>query len=93
MNIQAIIEAAKRLRLRKAPLRFRPQLIYLVDTRYGYVSPRREGYISGQTAWLDRDVRFQCHKDAKDFADAQPASDKAKVVKLNVCAFEESIIK
>ncbi|SFJ47556.1 hypothetical protein SAMN03159338_1496 [Sphingomonas sp. NFR04] len=91
MKIAELMEAARKLRLRKGQLRFRPKLIYLVDTVGGYTHPSREGYTSGQTAWADRTLWFQCHGDAKEHADKQPPWHKPKVVKLNICAFEEPI--
>jgi hypothetical protein len=91
MKIAQLMEGARKLRLRNAPLRFRPKLIYLVDTVAGYSHPSRDGYVSGETAWADRTLWFQCHADAKAYASKQPAWHKAKVVKLNICAFEEPI--
>ena len=93
MVLAELTDAAKRLRLRKSPLRFRPTLIYLVDTVAGYTHPNYPGYVSGQTAWSNSYLWFGCHKDAKDFADEQPAWHEAKVVKLNIAAFEEPIIR
>lgn len=93
MKLAELMEGARKLRLRKAPLRFRPQLIYLVDTIGGYVHPSQSHLTSGQTAWTDSNLWFQCHKDARDFAELQPAWHRARVIKLNICAFEEPIIK
>lgn len=92
-SLAEITEACRKLRLRKSPVRFRPTLIYLVDTRGGYVSPRHEGYISGQMAWLHHDLHFSCYTDAKAFSDTRPISDNAEVIKLNVCGFEEKVIR
>ncbi|WP_375292107.1 hypothetical protein [Sphingomonas melonis] len=89
LKIADLMEAAKRLRLRKGVVKFRPRLVYLVETSTGYTHPKRMGYTSGQTAWSDPSLWFQCHKDA----DTIPAWEKPKVIKLNVCAFEEPIIR
>lgn len=83
----------KKLRTRKTPVRFRPKLIYLVETVGGYRHPSREHYTSGQEAWANPRLWFQNHGDARDYADSRPASDKARVVKLNLCAFEEEICR
>lgn len=93
LKLVDLMEAARKLRLRKAPLRFRPRLIYLVETSTGYVHPGRMGYTAGQTAWTNSDLWFQCHKDAADHAATIPACEKAKVIKLNIAAFEEPIIR
>lgn len=93
MTIADMTQEAKRLRTRKSPLRYRPRLIYLVNTIGGYCHPNRIGYTSGQTAWSDSSLWFQCHRDAKDHADKQPSWHKARVVKLNIAAFEETICK
>lgn len=93
LKIADLMEAAKRLRLRKGNVKFRPRLVYLVETSTGYTHPKRMGYTSGQTAWSDPSLWFQCHKDAADHADTIPAWQKPKVIKLNLCAFEEPIIR
>lgn len=93
MTIADLTEAARKLRLRKAPVRFRPRLIYLVETTHGYVHPNHTGYVSGQEAWTSSYLWFQCHKDASDFAKTRPPLEKATVLKLNLCAFPEPIIK
>ena len=93
LKLNDLMEAAKKLRLRKAPLRYRPRLIYLVETQTGYTHPTRMGYTSGQTAWTNSDLWFQCHKDAHDHAESIPAWEKPKVIKLNIAAFEEPIIR
>jgi hypothetical protein len=74
-------------------MRFRPKLIYLVDTAGGYSHRGKEGFISGQTAWTIAHICFQCHKDTKDHADTLAPSLRAKVIKLHLCAFEEPIMK
>lgn len=93
LKIAELMEGAKRLRLRKGMVKFRPNLVYLVETVGGYTHPRRMGYTSGQWAWMNSDLWFQCHKDAADHAATIEAWQKPKVIKLNVCAFEEPIIR
>lgn len=88
MTLTEITEAARKLRLRKTPIRFRPKLVYLVEVGGMYVHPNRDGLIGGQTAWTDSSLWFQCHKDAQEHADTIP---DAKVIKLNICAFKEPI--
>lgn len=90
MSIKEITEAARKLRLAKRPVRFRPRLIYLVESHGMYVHPRRTYLSGGQTSWTDSSLWFQCHLDAREFALAIPGS---KIVKLNICAFEEPVIK
>ena len=92
MKLEEIMLACRRRRLWKLPLRFRPTLIYLVEVRGCYVHPSRDHYTSGQTAWADSSLWFQCYRDAADYAARRPASDKAKVIKLNIAAFEEPVI-
>lgn len=91
MKIADLMAHAKRLRLRKSYLRLRPRLVYLVDTTHGYCHPNRQGFTSGQTAWSDQSLWFQCHKDAREHADTLDPWLKPTVLKLNVCAFEEPI--
>lgn len=91
MKLADIAEACCKLRLRKQPLRFRPRLIYLVDTCGGYKRPGQEGFVSGQTAWADPSLWYQCHGDAAVHAKMLSPGYKAKVVKLNICAFEEQV--
>lgn len=94
MKLADATEYCRKLRLRKAPLRYRPKLIYLVEVAgCAYVHPSRNHLTGGQTIWTDPTYWFQCHKDAKDFANTRKPHEKARVVKLNVCAFEEKIIR
>lgn len=93
MTIADLTQAAKKLRLRKAPLKYRPRLIYLVEAHGSYVHPSQPGYIGGQETWSNADLWFQCHKDAADYAKTRPKTDKAQVIKLNICAFPEPITK
>jgi hypothetical protein len=90
MTLAELTQAAKKLRLRKAPLRFRPRLIYLVEIQGMYVHPSQTGLTGGQTIWADSSLWFQCHKDAADYA---KTCKGAKVIKLNIAAFEEPIIR
>ena len=92
-TISEMTIAAKKLRTRKTPLRFRPQLVYLVETHGMYIHPKHNYLTGGQTAWLNPELHFQCHKDAKDFADTRLKHEKAKVIKLNVAAFQEEICR
>jgi len=92
MKLADITIAMKKLRLRKAPLRFRPALKYVVEVGgVGYVHPSRVGITGGETAWADSSLWFSCHKDAADYARTRAPYEKARVVKLNVCAFEEPV--
>lgn len=91
MKLQDVITYCTKLRTRKVPVRFRPQLIYLVDTVGGYTAPMNYGFTSGQTAWMLPSLHFSCYRDAAEFANTLPEHYKAKIVKLNVCAFEEAV--
>lgn len=87
-----VINYCRKLRLRKTSVKFRPTLIYLVEVGGGmYAHPDCEYLTGGQTAWMTPRLWFQCYGDAKAYANIRPAFEKARVVKLNICAFEEEI--
>lgn len=68
-----------------------PVLIYLVEQGKGsgmYCHPTRMGITAGVCAWAERGLHFQCHKDAKEFADTVP---RGNVVKLRLYARHEPI--
>lgn len=68
-------------------------LIYLVETVGGYVHPDVVGYHGGQTVWMDQRLHFRLYGDARDHAATYPSWQKPRVVKLNVVAFEEAIVR
>lgn len=68
-----------------------PTLIYLVEHGKGsglFTSPSHTGFTAGQTAWMIPSLHFQCHYDAKEFADQDPMRN---VVKLRIYARQEPI--
>ena len=91
MKLADVTEYCRKLRTRKTPMNLRPKLTYLVEARGMYSHPDLPGFTGGQTAWADPRLWFSNYGDAKDHADALLPRLNAKVMKLNLCAFEEAI--
>lgn len=69
----------------------KPVLIYLVEQGKDtgiYCHPAVMGFQAGVCAWAEKRLHFQCHKDAKEFADTVP---RGNVVKLRLYARQEPI--
>lgn len=94
MKFAEVAEYCRKLRTRKKDMKYRPKLVYLVESNgIFYSHPSREGFSAGQTVWSDSSLWFHIHSDAVDYANTRPTTEKARVVKLNICAFEEDIKK
>lgn len=66
-----------------------PVLRYLVETRDGfYTHPNVAGLHSGQEAWCDPRLWFQCHLDASEHA---RTLESANVIKMRIRAEREPI--
>lgn len=94
MKFAEVADYCRKLRTRKKDMKYRPRLVYLVEINdIFYSHPDRLGLSAGQTVWADPKLWFHNHGDAAAYAKTRPNTEKVRVVKLNLCAFEEEIKK
>jgi len=94
MKFADVADYCRKLRTKKKDMKYRPRLVYLVESNgIFYSHPSREGLSAGQTVWADPSLWFDCYGDAAAYALTRPATEKTRVVKLNMCAFEEKFKK
>ena len=94
MKFTEVADYCRKLRTRKKDMKYRPCLVYLVEINgIFYAHPDPHGLSAGQTVWADSKLWFYNHGDATAYAKTRPDTEKVRVVKLNICAFEEEIKK